>query len=54
MLRALILAALIAPSPATAQTAAPVATVTLTLDELDRLVRAEVDAAMADDLGDNG
>jgi len=29
-----------------------VATVTLTLDELDRLVRAEVDAAMADDAAD--
>jgi hypothetical protein len=49
MLRALILAALIAPSPAIAQIAAPAPTVTLRLDQLDRLIRAEIDAAMADD-----
>ncbi len=49
MLRALILAALIAPGAALAQIAAPAPTVTLRLDQLDRLIRAEVDAAMADD-----
>ena len=49
MLRALFLAALIAPSPAVTQIAAPAPTVTLRLDQLDRLIRAEVDAAMADD-----